>query len=174
MDIETGIKRIKLLAEANEDENWRFRAYLKGSDMSIAALDRLVWRHLDEVARQIDCCACANCCRVMSPQLSARDVRRLADHIGIQKAQLINDYLRPSDEKGKYALAKIPCRFLQEQRCSVYDVRPDDCRSFPHLQKREFRSRLIGVVENCSICPIVYNVFERLKLQLWGRRRRSR
>jgi hypothetical protein len=68
MDIETDIERIKLLAEANEDENWRFRAYLKGSDLSIAALDRLVWRHLDEVSRQIDCCACANCCRVMSPR----------------------------------------------------------------------------------------------------------
>lgn len=174
MDIETDIERIKLLAEANEDENWRFRAYLKGSDLSIAALDRLVWRHLDEVARQIDCCACANCCRVMSPQLSARDVRRLADHLGIHKTQLIDDYLQPSDEKGKYAFAQLPCRFLHEERCSVYDVRPDDCRSFPHLQKREFRSRLIGVVENCSICPIVYNVFERLKLQLWGRRRRSR
>ena len=174
MDIETDIERIKLLAEANEDENWRFRAYLKGSDLSIAALDRLVWRQLGEVARQIDCCACANCCRVMSPQLSARDIRRLADHLGIQKAQLINDYLRPSDEKGKYALAQTPCRFLHEQRCSVYDARPDDCRSFPHLQKREFRSRLMGVIENCSICPIVYNVFERLKLELWGRRRRSR
>ena len=171
MDIETDIERIKLLAEANEDENWRFRAYLKGSDLPIAALDRLVWRHLDEVAQQIDCCACANCCRVMSPQLSARDVKRLADHIGIQKAQLINDYLKPSDEKGKYALAQIPCRFLHGQRCGVYDVRPDDCRSFPHLQKREFRSRLMDVIENCSICPIVYNVFERLKLELWGRRR---
>jgi len=174
MDIETDIERIRALSGEKEDENWRFRTYVKGSDLSIAALDRLVWRHLDVVTRQIDCCACANCCKVMSPLLSARDIRRLADHLGIQKAQLINDYLRPSDEKGKYAFAQIPCRFLHEQRCSVYDVRPGDCRSFPHLQKREFRSRLIDVIENCSICPIVYNVFERLKLEFWGRRRYSR
>jgi Fe-S-cluster containining protein len=174
MDIETDIDRIRLLAEAKEDENWRFRAYLKGADLSIAGLDRLVWRHLEVVTTQIDCCACANCCKVESPLLSARDIRRLADHLGIQKAQLISDYLRPSEERGRYALEQMPCRFLHEQRCSVYDVRPDDCRSFPHLQKREFRSRLIGVVENCSICPIVYNVFERLKLELWGRRRHSR
>jgi uncharacterized protein len=174
MDVETDIERISLLAQEKEEENWSFRAYLKGSDLSIAALDRLVWQHLDVVTRQIDCCTCGNCCTVMSPQFSSKDIRRLADHLGIQKARLINDYLRPSDEKGKYALAQLPCRFLHEQRCSVYDVRPDDCRSFPHLHKREFRSRLFGVIENCSICPIVYNVFERLKLELWGRRRHSR
>jgi hypothetical protein len=26
---------------------------------------------------------------------------------------------------------------------------------------------LMGVVENCAICPIVFNVFERLKADLW-------
>jgi Fe-S-cluster containining protein len=67
----------------------------------------------------------------------------------------------------------VPCGFLQEQGCSVYDSRPDDCRSFPHLHKREFRSRLIGVIENCSICPIVYNVFEGLKSDLWRSSRRG-
>ncbi|MFP3912246.1 MAG: hypothetical protein ACLFUT_09210 [Desulfobacteraceae bacterium] len=33
----------------------------------------------------------------------------------------------------------------------------------------QFRSFLegIGVVQNCSVCPIVFNVFERLKDALW-------
>ena len=33
----------------------------------------------------------------------------------------------------------------------------------------QFRSFLkgIGVVQNCSVCPIVFNVFERLKDELW-------
>jgi hypothetical protein len=172
--IETDSDRVRVLSEAKEEENWRFRAYLKGSNLSIAALDRLVWRHLEVVTRQIDCCACANCCKVVSPLLSTRDVRRLADHLGMQEAQLINEYCRPSKEKGKYALGQLPCRFLHGGRCGVYEVRPDDCRSFPHLQKREFRSRLIRVVENCSICPIVYNVFEGLKMELWRRKRHSR
>jgi len=174
MDIEKDSERIRSLAEAKEDENRRFRAYLKGADLSVAALDRLVRQHLEDIARHIDCCACANCCKVVSPLLSSRDIRRLADRLGIEKAQLINDYLRPSREKGRHVLGHLPCRFLREGRCSVYEARPDDCRSFPHLQKREFISRLIGVVENCSICPIVYNVFERLKPELWGRRRRDR
>jgi hypothetical protein len=172
MDIETDSERIRVLAEAKEDENWRFRAYLKGIELSEAALDHLVWGRLEEIAPRIDCCACANCCKVVSPRLSHKDILRLANHLGIGKADLINQYLRPSGEKGTYAPAQMPCPFLRGQRCSVYEARPDDCRSFPHLHKREFRSRLIGVVENCSICPIVYNVVERLKSGLWGKRGR--
>jgi len=174
MDIETDIERIKSLAEAKEDENWRFRAYLKGLDLPGAALDRLVWRHLEDVTRRIDCCACANCCTIISPLLSHKDVRRLAGHLDIEKTQLIAEYLRLSKERDRYVFQHTPCRFLQDKRCTVYEARPDDCRSFPHLHKREFRSRLIGVVENCSICPIVYHVFEGLKMELWRRRRRGR
>ena len=40
-------------------------------------------------------------------------------------------------------------------------------RPFPHLHKEEFIFRLWGVVENCPICPIVFNVYEQLKDELW-------
>jgi uncharacterized protein len=173
MDVETDAELIKLLAERKEEENWRFRAFLKDSTLSTAGLDGMVAEHLAAVTAKIDCCACANCCRVMSPTLSGRDLRRLADHLRLSRAKLISDHLRPAEDKDTYIFKQTPCPFLRDQRCDVYDARPDACRSFPHLQKREFRSRLTQVVENCSICPIVFNVFERLKTGLWrgGRRR---
>jgi hypothetical protein len=34
-------------------------------------------------------------------------------------------------------------------------------------EERNFVFRLWGVVENCSICPIVFNVYEQLKEELW-------
>jgi hypothetical protein len=37
--VETDSERIKSLAETSEDESWRFRAYLKGLDLSEAALE---------------------------------------------------------------------------------------------------------------------------------------
>jgi len=49
--------------------------------------------------------------------------------------------------------------------------RPRACRSYPHLHKDHFRSRLIGVSGNYSIRPIVFNVYERLKADLWHPRR---
>jgi hypothetical protein len=38
---------------------------------------------------------------------------------------------------------------------------------FRTFRKRSFVFRLIGVVNNRSICPIVFHVFERLKDELW-------
>ena len=34
-------------------------------------------------------------------------------------------------------------------------------------EEGNFVFRLWGVVENCSICPIVFNVYEQLKGELW-------
>lgn len=173
MDLETDIERVALLAESKEEENWRFRAFLKSSNLSIARLDRIVGEHFAAVAARIDCCTCANCCKGMSPTLSGRDLRRLVDHLHLSRAEVIEEYLQPGEDRGAYVFRQTPCPFLRDRRCSIYNVRPDACRSFPHLHKREFRSRLIQIVENCSICPIVYNVFERLKMDLWRGRRRG-
>lgn len=57
----------------------------------------------------------------------------------------------------------MPCPLLENDRCTRYEHRPRDCASYPHLQKDRFVSRASNTVANCSVCPIVYNVFERLK-----------
>ncbi|MBN1676299.1 MAG: hypothetical protein JXR37_34970 [Kiritimatiellae bacterium] len=44
-----------------------------------------------------------------------------------------------------------------------------DCRSYPHLHKKPFVARLTQAYSNCSVCPIVYNVYEELKKRLWDR-----
>jgi hypothetical protein len=75
------------------------------------------------------------------------------------------DYL-VTDEEGDMHFKDLPCPFLIDKKCSVYDSRPDDCRSYPHLHKNEFLSRLFGVIDNYSICPIVFNVYEELKYKL--------
>ena len=45
-------------------------------------------------------------------------------------------------------------------------VRVADCRSYPHLHKKDMASRLLGVIENAAVCPIVFGVLERLKAEL--------
>lgn len=95
MDIETDIERIKPLAEAKEDENWRFRAYLKGLDLSGADLDRLVWRHLEDITRRIDCRTCGNCCTVVSPlRTHERGTSRPIHHAYSRKRSLDRQELR--------------------------------------------------------------------------------
>ncbi|MCL1822147.1 MAG: YkgJ family cysteine cluster protein, partial [Prolixibacteraceae bacterium] len=40
-------------------------------------------------------------------------------------------------DKRKY-LKTIPCRYLEEKLCSIYPHRPEECRSYPHTQKKHF------------------------------------
>jgi Fe-S-cluster containining protein len=172
MDIETDVDKTRVLAERKQDENWRFRIFIKGSDLSQAGLDRTVAHYYADVAAKIDCCACASCCKIMYPRLAKKDIRRLAEALLLPENKLISEYLQPGKDKGTYIPKQAPCPFLHDKLCTVYEARPDNCKSFPNLHKRDFRSRLIQVVDNSTVCPIVYNVLELLKLEFWRGRRR--
>ena len=50
--------------------------------------------------------------------------------------------------------------------CSVYAGRPNDCRSYPHLHYPAFLGLSVATIENYRVCPIVFNVYERMKLDL--------
>jgi uncharacterized protein len=119
MDIETDIDKVKVLAENKQDENWRFRTFLKGSDLSQARLDRTAAGHYAAVAERIDCCACGNCCKVMSPELSKRDVRRLAEALLLPEDELISAYLESGEDRGAYVSRQVPCPFLRDKLCTV-------------------------------------------------------
>ena len=171
MKLETDINRIRGLAEIRADENWQFRAFLKGCDLSDKKLDNIVHGHYRSLAEKIDCCICGNCCREAVPVLSRTDVRRLASHLAITQKAFIDEYLSREKDPEKFAFRSIPCPFLEDNRCKVYDARPNACRSYPHLHKKDFVFRLINVVNNCSICPIVFHLMETLKAELWHRGR---
>lgn len=170
MKLQTDPNVVAKLAEKREDANWRFRSFLKGIDLSVEELDTIVHKHYKDVSSQIDCCACGNCCREVLPVLRDDDVVRLAEGLELSRDELAKRFLT-TDEDGDLTFSRRPCPLLSGNRCSAYDHRPDVCRSFPHLRKDEFVFRLIQAVQNCSVCPIVYNVFERLKAELWHSRR---
>lgn len=73
--------------------------------------------------------------------------------------EFITRYLTLNNE-GDSTFNRCPCPFLPGTRCRVYEYRPDACRSYPHLQKKDFVSRLVQAVSNCSVCPISFNVID--------------
>ena len=169
MKVETDLKVIKEEARKKWDENWEFRTFLKGYDIEVEELDAIVHRLYQPVHREIDCTACGNCCREISPILQYKDIERLSRGSKIHADNFKKRFLKKDDEEYSEGLIfkKKPCPFLEGNVCSYYDLRPEDCRSFPHLHKADFVFRLIGVVENYGICPIVFNVYEQLKAKLW-------
>lgn len=62
-----------------------------------------------------------------------------------------------------------PGPLLVGKRCSCYEDRPEDCRSYPHLDKPDRVASLLSIIGNAEVCPIVYEVLERAKVAL-GRR----
>lgn len=167
MALHTDPKVVARLAGEKEDENWRFRTFLKG--VGIKKIDAAVHRHYEEVAAKIDCCSCGNCCEVAQPSLDEEDVSRVSTGLTLGPQSTIERFLVPGEDPGTYTFNAKPCPMLKDKKCTVYDSRPTDCRSYPHLHKREFVFRMMQAIENCAICPIVYNVFERLKEELWHR-----
>ena len=76
MRLETDVKKMAEMARERFDENWRFRSFLKGYDAEVEEIDATVHELYREVSAQIDCTACANCCRVVSPVLNMADKKK--------------------------------------------------------------------------------------------------
>lgn len=157
--IETDVKKIAMLAEQHWADNWNFRAYLQ-QEVDAEAVDVTVKRLNDEVAAKIDCTQCANCCKTNHPLWDETDLGRLALCLKVPADVLKKDM---QEQDGALAFPEQPCRFLKDNKCSVYVYRPNDCSEYPHLHKDGFLERSIGVIENYSCCPIVFNVLGQLK-----------
>jgi Fe-S-cluster containining protein len=166
--VETDIVKTKALARKKKDENWAFRSFLKESDIPSEEIDRIVHKLYKEVSMKIDCTRCANCCKELHPVLDDKDIERLCTRVGLSAVQVKEQYLvNDRVEPGRYVFREKPCPFLKDNLCTLSENRPKDCVSYPHLDKEGFVFRLIDVVQNCSVCPIVFNVYERLKMLVW-------
>lgn len=168
--------QIRELAKAKEDENWEFRQFIKtrcGLDSN--EMDRQVFEVTQRVWAGIDCTTCANCCRELRPTFSEDDVARLSRRLGMAPEEVTREYLvRTENEGNPWRTRSAPCPFLKDNRCSIYEDRPADCRGYPYLYEPDFVSRTMGMIARTQTCPIVYEVLEELK-RLWkfrGKRRR--
>lgn len=167
--------QIRSQAERREDENFRFREFLKTTrNLKSDEIDRHVFAATDRVWAGIDCTKCANCCRKVKPGFSEEEVDRLALRLAMTRQQFIEAYLERSEPgcDTPWTTRTTPCPFLKENLCSVYEDRPAACRGYPYLYKPEFVFRILAMIERTFTCPIVYEVLEELKSSLGFLRRR--
>ncbi len=110
------------------------------------------------VFEEIDCLNCGHCCRTVGPLFLEADIDRLAKHLKMKPAEFMQDYLR-RDEDGHWVLQSLPCPFLgADNYCSVYEVRPKACRSYPHTNHRKMHQHLNLAARNAEHCPAVYRI----------------
>lgn len=117
----------------------------------------------EAVFEEVDCLACANCCKTTSPIFYNRDVERLAKHLRMKPGDFITKYLRIDEDKD-YVLTQAPCPFLgADNYCSVYEARPNACREYPHTDRKRMEQILDLTYRNTIVCPAVLEITERLK-----------
>ena len=88
-----------------------------------------------QVLKRFSCSGCGECCRwTGAVLLEGFDVPRLAAHLGLSEQELIDGHTRLAPNRRQLALldqADGSCAFLEGDRCSVYEARPEQCRTFP-------------------------------------------
>ncbi len=120
----------------------------EGMDAMARATDKEVWTN-------IDCLTCANCCKTMTPTFIPSDIKRISAHLKMTPAAFKEKWLKTDEDNGDIVNVKQPCQFLDLKTnfCSIYEVRPLDCKGFPHLKKKDILDYTHVFTENLHRCP---------------------
>jgi Fe-S-cluster containining protein len=158
----TDLVQIRRLEQQQRGENSKFRAYLKSHRHS----DRRLRRFGEQIEAEIDCTACANCCRVTEVGITDKDIEKLAKFVGTSELEFV-DQFTALDGSGARILKRNEggCVFLEGNLCSVYEARPVNCANFPHVVRGNgsISSRMWEFLDRVGYCPIVYNWMETVK-----------
>ncbi|MBC8062852.1 MAG: YkgJ family cysteine cluster protein [Clostridiaceae bacterium] len=153
-----------------EDENYSFRAYLKNhADEEV--LDEQFSKLHKELFLSNDCSKCRNCCKEYSASFKEDELAPVAAFLKIAEKDFRDKYIK--EELGGYQLNVRPCCFLKEDGgCQIEACKPVSCRDYPYTDKPERLFGLLSIVDSTSICPVVFEIFERLKQEYRFKRRK--
>jgi len=155
------LEKHRALVQQKKKENKKFFQQLKREKPKV--LDQKIHQLHDEVFAYTDCLECANCCTTTGPMFTDKDISRIAKYLRIKPSEFTEKYLR-IDEDNDYVLQSVPCTFLgDDNRCSIYDVRPKACREFPHTDRVKQHQILNLTQKNVAVCPAVFEIVEKLK-----------
>ncbi len=128
-------------------------------------LDKIPEAVEPEVWKEVDCLSCANCCKVMTPTFTTKDIKRISTHFDMTPAAFKDKWLMYEKRDGDWQNKKQPCQFLNltDNKCSIYEIRPEDCSGFPHLSKKKMTDYMHVHKQNLLYCPATYTMVEKMK-----------
>ena len=149
---------------------WRYKRFLTklkkapppGLDAFALVTDKEVWK-------EVNCLGCGNCCKTMSPTYTNTDIRRISAHLQMTPDSFTGKWLR-KDKEGDWLNNTEPCQFLnlENNMCSIYEVRPADCSGFPHHTKRHTSQYIHVFKQNIEYCPATYKLVEKIMEKMEG------
>jgi Fe-S-cluster containining protein len=89
-----------------------------------------------EILKAFKCTGCGECCRwTGSVLLTDSDIAQMANYLGLSEQEFIARHTRLAPNRIQLALLDYEddnCSFLKGDRCSIYEARPEQCRTFPY------------------------------------------
>ena len=162
---------IKSAFKKVEGENYKFRTYLKNHADGLE-LDRQFHELHDELFENYDCSKCRNCCREYSAIFTEEEVGIAASYLGMTKEQFMDKHIKI--EFGEFNLKQVPCCFLKDDgSCELGDCKPETCKDYPFTDRPDRTGSLLNIVQAAGVCPVVFEMFERLKPEYKFRSRKK-
>ncbi len=161
--LQTDIEEMQAYASVKQEENDAFRVFLESHDA--VEIDTLVGELDRSISPRINCTACGNCCKSLMVNIDETEANNLAEHLHLTRDNFDDTYLEKGSN-GMMILNAIPCHFLSDNKCTVYEYRFAGCKEFPALHLPGFKNRLFTTFMHYDRCPIIFNVVEALKTEL--------
>lgn len=101
------------------------------------------------------------------------DLEADASYLGMSKEEFIAEYLKEKPVDGRYTTQHNPCDFLDVNGfCKLGERRPESCKKFPYTDQPERLQSLYSVLEAVEVCPVAFEIYERLKKEYGFRYKR--
>lgn len=88
-----------------------------------------------DATQQFQCIRCGMCCRMPGyVYVTDADVTRWAAFESVEEEEIIAKWCRLAPNRSQLCLKTDrdgACMFLTAEGCSIYEVRPDQCRNYP-------------------------------------------
>lgn len=125
-------------------------------------IDEVINTANDVAFQKINCLECANCCKTKGPMFTKKDIKRIARHLKLEPQDFSDQYLT-FNENDDYVLKSTPCSFLgKDNYCSIYEIRPQACASYPHMDTRKTRNLFDYMTTHAETCPAITDVLENI------------
>lgn len=87
-----------------------------------------------------------------------------AKKLGISMEQVKDFFLTYNECEDNYETKHKPCDFLMEDgKCKLEEVRPDNCKEYPYTDRPERLYSLFAVLHTITVCPVAFEIYEQLK-----------
>jgi len=157
---------IAIRAQRLEQQNYEFRTFLK-IHADYDELDSQFLKLHKELFANYDCSKCANCCRTYNVVLNEVEVEKVAEFLKTTTGEFTTKYLvlSDTDDEKQYEFKHKPCSFLGDDgKCQIQNCKPNACKNYPFTDKPDRLLSMYSVIDHASVCPVVFEILERLKI----------